>query len=336
MIRDLKDIVENVERRIELKDEDIVIDIGCNDGTMLAMYSNHNLYTIGYDPALNLASEAKKNCRYFINEYFPSPLPEVEGKAKVITSIAMFYDLEDPKAFVKEIKNALADDGIWVVQFTDLLSMIKINAFDNICHEHLEYYSLRDLTNLLKQFNLTIFDLEYNKVNGGSIRIYVCHSGERAINVKVFDALKEEKEYLEYNSITLFAQKVEKIKKTILNTIKKLKKQNKRVAMMGASTKGNTLLQYFGLDSNLIEHAAEVNKDKYGLKTVGTDIPIIPQEGSLATKPDYYFLPIWHFAENLISRNIDYLKNGGKFIVPMPEPSIVEIKKGEVKWTQIQ
>lgn len=338
MIKDLQDIVFNVENIIELNDNDVIVDIGANDGTMLSLYKNKNLVTIGIDPALNLQELAKDKCKYFINDYFSAEQLKAFPKAKVITSIAMFYDLENPHSFVEDIKNSLAEDGIWVVQFTDLLSMLRANAFDNICHEHLEYYSLNNLVTLLKEHDLSIFDVSYNKVNGGSLRIYVSHKNSRPINIRVLDFLKEETEY--FNSyegtIESFKERIETIKYTVVEYIKQLRIDGKRIALMGASTKGNTLLQYFGLDDYYIDHAAEVNEDKFGLKTVGTNIRILSEKDSLFINPQYYFIPIWHFATDLINRKSNYLNLGIKFIIPMPTPVIISSENNIINWEPLK
>lgn len=334
MVKDLQDIVYNIEDIIELKDNDVIVDIGSNDGTMLSLYKNKNLITIGIDPALNLKERATNNCKFFINDYFSAEQLKAFPKAKVITSIAMFYDLENPHTFVEDIKNSLAEDGIWIVQFTDLLSMFKANAFDNICHEHLEYYSLSDLVILLKAHDLGIFDVSYNKVNGGSLRIYVSHRGNRPINNRVVDFLYEEHAYFlsPEGTIESFKNRIEDIKNTVVEYIKQLRIEGKRVALLGASTKGNTLLQYFGLDSYYIDHAAEVNEDKFGLKTVGTNIRILSEKDSLFIDPQYYFIPIWHFAADLINRKSNYLNLGIKFIIPMPKPVIISSKDNIIDW----
>lgn len=205
--------------------------------------------------------------------------------------------------------------------------------FDNICHEHLEYYSLLSLENLLKRHNLEVFDVELNDINGGSFRIYIKHkSGGQLIKISEgarqrIDNLKENEEKLELNDKKTyedFAERVEKIKKEVFNFIKGAVKNGKKVYVYGASTKGNTLLQYFNLDSFLIGAAAERNSTKWGRKTVGTNIPIISEEQARAEKPDYFLILPWHFLEEFKERESEYLKNGGKFIVPLPEFEIID------------
>jgi len=331
MVESLRDVVINIEKRIRLSLGDVVMDIGCNDGVLFDQYTNnHMLVKIGVDPAKNLAEEAEKRCDYFFNDYFSSKLNL--PRAKVITSIAMFYDLDNPHTFVEDIKDCLLPDGLWIIQMTDLLSMFRINAFDNICHEHLEYYSLRVLINLLYSHGFEIFDVEYNNVNGGSIRLYVAQSPSVFRRRDVLGALVKEQEYMNLfdDPFVAFRQRVEKIKIAIVNFIR-----DKDVAVMGASTKGNTLLQYFGIDDSLISHAAEINPEKFGKRTIGTNIPIIDEKESLKIRPDYYLVLPWHFIRNFIDKNQEYLDTGGKFLVPMPKPVCIEKIKGKIRWTHL-
>lgn len=330
MVEALQDIVDNIEERVELEDDDVVIDIGCNDGTMLAQYSNPNLYKIGFDPAYNLAHKARKVCDEFHNTYFgdTSTCMSVNRKAKVITSIAMFYDLEDPHTFVELIRRNLDDNGIWVVQFTDLLSMMRINAFDTICHEHLEYYSLAVLNLMFAMHDLQIFDVSTNKVNGGSIRVYVCHENVRPVSQSVYDQLNKEYDYFDpfwvrgEDPFKAFANRVASIRRATMEFLEGVKRDDKTVFAMGASTKGNTLLQYFGITPDVVNFAAEVNKDKFGKYTVGTKIPIISEEEALRLSPDYFIVLPWHFIDMLLQVHKPYLASGGKFMVPMPIPAI--------------
>lgn len=331
MVEALRNIVEDVEARADLQPEDVVIDIGCNDGTMLSQYSVPGLYKIGFDPALNLAKKAKKHCTSFYNTYFGDTSIKTP-KAKIITSIAMFYDLEDPHTFVELIKRSLVEDGIWVVQFTDLLSMFKINAFDNICHEHLEYYSFKVLRNLFEQHDLEVFDVSANSVNGGSIRMYIGWKDQRHISPAVDELEKEERDYMNSfgNPFKAFAERVENIKGKIMSFLDEVKAQNKTIFAMGASTKGNTLLQYLGITNKQIPYAAEVNKEKFGKKTVATNISIISESSALSLNPDYFLVLPWHFIDTLLKIHEPYLKKGGKFVIPMPTPTVYEYIDGKL------
>ncbi len=324
MVESLRDIVKQVQYKIKLFAGDIVVDIGANDGTMLSMFPKYTT-TVGFDPANNLKDVASSRCTHFINDYFTADNYPLEEGAKIVTSIAMFYDLEDPNKFIQDVKSILADNGIWVIQLTDLLSMLKINAFDTIVHEHLEYYSLEVLGELMKLNDLHIFDVSYNSVNGGSIRIYVGHAGVRLTSVRVLDALRREYKYMASfeNPWEAFTERVENIKKTTMKFIREELGKGKCIYGMGASTKGNTLLQYFGLSSNEIVAIAEINEAKYGLKTVGTNIPIVAEEAALVAQPDYFLVLPWHFIDGFVKNNKEYLDAGGGFIVPCPRPALI-------------
>jgi len=346
MKSDLKDIVESVENKIFVSEDDLVVDIGCNDGTLFTFYSNQfgKPFKVGFDPAYNLAESAEENCDLFINDYFSGDLllARTNGKkATVITSIAMFYDLPDPNNFIREVKKVLDYDGIWVIQFTDLYSMFKINAFDNICHEHLEYYKLSDVVTILNNNGLNVFDVEYNKVNGGSVRIYVRGDYDGfhlPIEVSVSDALEKEAEYFnsEEGSWEAFSERYEKNKSDLLSLLYFFHNNLINVAGLGASTKGNTLLQAYDLSWKYIDVIGEINRDKFGLVTIGSHIPI--QDESRIFNGDVYkhfiILP-WHFRTSFLNnaRIQEILSNGGALIFPLPEVTVVT-KDGEYSCLQ--
>lgn len=323
MLKDLKDIVENIEKRIELKDGDIVVDIGCNDGSMLGMYSNKNIKKVGFDPAPNLQERAEKNSDYFINDYFSRDLyPFGLARAKVVTTIAMFYDLPDPNKFVEDVKFILDKDGIWVIQLMDLYSMLKINGVDDLNSEHLEYYKLLDLDKLMIQHGLEIFDLEYNKVNGGSLRVYISYIGKYTETIAVKSAIAKE-----YFDFTTGIVSVEKLKHTI--DIFREKIQSfllpygvDNVYALAASTKANTMLQVMELDNAWIKAIGEVNEDKFGLRTSGTNIPIIPEKEVFAAKPSVIIVLAWHFTETFDKILKDFLERGGLALYMLPYPHI--------------
>lgn len=340
MIRALNDVVEKVHKHIFLNNNDIVIDIGSNDGTLLTFYPRY-VQRVGFEPS-NLAFLSFSKADVVINDYFNKDAFMQRfgnNKAKVITAIAMFYDLENPHTFVQDMCDILAEDGIIVIQMMDLLSMMKYGDFPNICHEHLEYYSLAVLNTLIQQHGLRIFDAEYNGVNGGSMRVYICKANaSRVTNESVSNALDTEEKYFdEIGDIgTYFSKRIQEVKQKAVGLIKFIKwatDQDQTIAVMGASTKGNTILQYFGLTAKDIIHAAEINPDKFGKKTVGTNIPIISQEESMRHHVDYYLILPWGFIDNFIDRNRQYLMNGGKFIVPLPEPRVIGMNKDGSLWT---
>ena len=322
MVSSLQDIVNDIESKIILKDDDVVIDIGCNDGTMLDQYLNTNLIKIGYDPALNIKPLREDMGIVFVQDYFNASSPY---KAKVITAIAMFYDLKDPTKFVQDIIQTLDKEGIFVIQYTDLLSMLKVNAFDNICHEHLEYYSFEVVKNLLENNGLQVIDVSHNNVNGASIRITAAFPGVYKVSPLVENELALERATLNSKLINDFVFSIDLTKAKVTSFLKWAKFHKHRVYIMGASTKGNTLLQVCGITEQDCPYASEVNKEKFGLRTIGSNIEIISEEASLVKHPDYMIVLPWHFKESLITKPaiVDYLKSGGHLIFPLPRFTVV-------------
>lgn len=327
----LAEITTSIENLIKLQIGDIIVDIGSNDGTLLRSYNTSGLQLIGFEPASNLIDEAKVDTNEIINDFFSyEKFKERLGikKAKVITTIAMFYDLEDPNKFVKDIVDTLDENGMWIIQMNYLGTMIENNAFDNIVHEHLEYYSLNSLEYLLNKHNLEIFDVLLNEVNGGSFRVYVKHKncGKYTITKRVPElrnyerkmGLDEDKTYHK------FFKRITSLKEITFRFIKSEVEKGKTVYAYGASTRGNTLLQFYGLDHKLIRASVDRNPSKWGKKTVGTEIPIISEEHARTEKPDYLLILPWYFIGEFTVRESKYLEEGGKFIVPLPNFQIIE------------
>ena len=326
MVSSLKEITDEIEAKGYINNYDLTLDLGCNDGTLLNLYTK-NIMKVGFDPALNLA---RPDC-LFVNDYFSSEkffdsMGTSQLKANVITAIAMFYDLPDPVRFVEDVSLVLHKDGVFILQLTDLYSMMKINAFDNICMEHLEYYKLSDIKSLLNRVNLEIIDVSYNMVNGGSVRVTSAFSGTHPITQNVERYLKEEKEYFEThkNMFTNLKKIIGKTKKHLLAMVDTASKNSSRIFILGASTKGNTLLQLCDITNKLIPFAAEVNKEKFGLRMVGSNIEIISEEEALSMLPGYFLVLPWHFIDSLkeFKKLKAFLESGGKLITPLPEFSI--------------
>ncbi len=329
----LADITVKAERLVNLSSGDTVVDIGSNDGTLLQSYRVPGIKRVGFEPATNLLPYAAQVDATIINDFFSAQAWHAAGfatPAKIITSIAMFYDLEDPNGFVADIAHVLAPDGVWILQMSYLPSMLKQNAFDNICHEHLEYYSLLALENLLARHNLRAIDVELNAVNGGSYRVYITHAAPApytsAAGEKRLTTLRTQEAALLLHSVPAyagFAERVNTLKQQTVNFIRQAVANGKTVYVYGASTKGNCLLQYYGLDHSLITAAAERNPDKWGKQTVGTGIPIVSEAEARAARPDYFLILPWHFLPEFVEREKDYFSQGGKFIVPLPEFQIL-------------
>ncbi len=336
MTDELNGIAEKAGSIANLKAHDYVIDIGANDGTLLRGYKVPGLNTVGFEPARNLEQYGKEGTTKIIVDFFSQSawLKEFgETKARAITAIGMFYDLEDPNTFVSDIVKCLDDDGVLVIQMMYLPSFLERNAFDGICHEHLEHYSLGSLENLLKRHALEVFDIEMREqINEGSVRIYIKKAGKGSA-LKILDGATERVAALRVKEVSLgldhkqtydaLVKRILDAKEKVVSFIKQEVAKGKKVHGYAASTKGNTTLQFYGLTPDLIEAIADRNPHKWGKFTAGTVIPVISEEDSRAQKPDYYFILAWHFLPEFISREAEYLKGGGKFIVPMPEFRVI-------------
>ena len=239
----------------------------------------------------------------------------------------MFYDLPDPFKFAKDVKSILDDNGIWHIELSYMPLMLNMNSYDTICHEHLEYYSLKSLKYLMDMVGLKIIKISFNDINGGSIAIDVAKKDSiyREVSTKIKSILHVEskKKYNEINTQKKFFLNCKKNKTLLVNLLKKLKKNNKIVYGYGASTKGNVILQYCRIKDNLINKIVEINKFKYNKYTPGTKIKIISESEAKLIKPDYYLVLPWHFKKNIIEREKKYLKKGGKLIFPLPKIQIV-------------
>ena len=311
----LKDIFLKVKKMPLLKKGDTILDIGANDGTLLKYFKNDGYTTIGCEPAKNLTNELKKNSNYVIDnfwnyKYLSNILYKHKlKKPKVITAIGMFYDLEDPSKFISDAANSLDENGVFITQLMCLNSMIKKNDLSNICHEHLEFYSYSSLKFLFEKNGFKIMKIEENEINGESYRIF-CKK-----NIKKSIAYKEK---TSLNDIKKFIKRVKQNKKRCLSFLRKCKVNGKKVFIYGASTKGNTLLQYYGIDSKMISFASERSPEKWGKYTIGTGVEIISEEYARKLNPEYFFVMPYAFIKEFVIREKKWLKNGGKFILPFP------------------
>lgn len=332
MVRALSDVVEKAMGIVELCPGDTVIDIGANDGTLLNNYPV-GVQRVGIDPAVNLHRELRQCCEMIIPDYFPPATKYSGPPAKIVTSIAMFYDLEDPKSFVAEVTRILHPEGVWVVQLTDLWETISLNAFDNIVAEHLEYYSFSVLNSLFSLYGLVILDIERNNVNGGSVRYYVVKQGSNILApVGSFNRMLEEVQrdrLVGLEALKLFVQKVESIRIRVNSYIEAAVYGGKIVDVLGASTKGNTLLQYFGLNSTCIRRAVDRNREKAGRYCAGSWIPIVDEVEGHKNPADIFCCLPWGFKDQLIEREKRYLAAGGKLLFPLPIPEVVS-KSGSI------
>jgi hypothetical protein len=332
MTEHLHGIAGQAEELVGLRPGDLVIDIGCNDGTLFDGYRERDARFLGFDPS-DVARYAEEKGYDVVRDFFDHARlhrRHPDQKARVVTSIAMFYDLEEPAEFAADVARSLAEDGIWISEFSYMPTMIEKNSFDTIVHEHLEYYSLSVVERLLGDAGLEVIGAELNDVNGGSIRLVIAHQGSRtptpeaaerlqSMRIREFELALDSQEPYER-----FARNVDRVKRELSELLRSLKDEGKTIHVYGASTKGNTILQYVGIDSGIIDCAADRNPDKWGSETIGTRIPIVSEDESRKVKPDYYLVLPWHFLEEFLEREQAFLEGGGKFVLPLPEVRVLD------------
>lgn len=329
----LRDITKSVEDMDILRSGDVVCDIGSNDSTLLRSYTAPNIIRVGVEPALNLAEEGRKGLRIFINDLWSKEayFDAVYGKAKVITAIGMLYDLEEPNKFVGDVAACLDRDGVFVAQLMCLQQMMEAYDVGNLAHEHLELYSLRSFDLLLQRHGLQVFSLQHNKVNGGSYRFWISHIANKArVRSSAFDQSmrwEEEDKLHEPATHAKWDGCVNRVKNKVVGYVMDELKEGRTVAVLGASTKGNVITQWLGLSNRELSFASERSPEKVGLYTAGTGIPIVSEEEARARKPDNFLLLPYAFADEVIQRETPYLTAGGKIVVPLPVPYVVN--KGE-------
>jgi hypothetical protein len=330
MVNHLTEKVRYLERLIPLKAGDVVFDIGSNDATTLKAYTTSNLRRVGIDPT------GRKFAQYYPGEitlvpdfFSAAAVRSVEPRpARIVTSIAMFYDLESPVEFARQIESILDEHGVWHFEQSYMPSMLRLNAYDTICHEHLEYYSLGVVKTILDQAGLRLVDVVMNAVNGGSFAVTAAKASNTSIrsNMAVIDWLLEQEDRMGLNTprpYRDFEDRVFRHRDDLKRLIGALIADGKKILGYGASTKGNVLLQFCGLTSRDIGAIAEVNQDKFGCYTPGTRIPIVSEADARAMRPDYFLVLPWHFKEGILRREKEFLSAGGRMIFPFPEIEIV-------------
>tara|TARA_R110002110_G_scaffold96863_5_gene249142 strand:- start:2957 stop:4240 length:1284 start_codon:yes stop_codon:yes gene_type:complete len=335
MRKDLKNVVDDVIERVHLEDNDIVVDVGANDCTMIGYFPS-GLTRIGVEPAQNISWEGVAPSIKIVNNYFSQDVLSgvlEDKKVKIFTSCAMFYDLDDPNSFVSDVKSLLHEEGVWCIQLSYLPLMLKNINFYDICNEHLEYYSLHTLNYLMKQNGLEIFDAAENDVNGGSVRVMITHLErkiEKTAGFKELIDIEKQMNLFDKKTYIDFHEEILNLKNKIKDTIGVELKNGNTVLGLGASTKGNMLLQLFGIGKETIPYISERNPEKVGLKTLGTDIELISEERAREINPSYMLVLPWYFKSEIVAREKEYILNGGKLLFPMPYPHVVH-KDGETK-----
>lgn len=342
MVNALNNVATTSEKIAGLKSGDIVVDIGSNDGTLLRQYETQGIQRVGFEPSNLWELGSKDTDTVVINDYFNhASFKENIGddkRAKLITAVAMFYDLEDPNAFVDDIKQTLDDEGLFVIQQNYLGLMLEGNTYDNISHEHLEYYSLLSLENLLRRHDFEVMDVELNDVNGGSFRTYIKNKGS---NVKPhngakqrLDSLREEEKSKGFESVQVyrdFASRIEHEKDKLTEYLRKEREEGRSTYVFGASTRGLVVLQYCGIDNQLIDGATDKNPDKDGKYIVGTGIKIESLEKYKQHYPDNLLVLPYQFAKEIVNQEHEFLEQGGKMIFALPNFKIVDkYNQGEI------
>jgi len=329
MVDHLTSKINAILDRNILEDGDLIIDIGSNDGTSLAVYPKGKYTLLGIDPTGEKFLEHYPEGAQLIPDFFNGKLIHdfTGGKrAKVITSFSMFYDLEDPIAFAKEVEASLDDNGIWVCEQSYLPAMIEANSFDTICHEHLEFYSLKQIEWIAEKSGLRVVDVEFNNINGGSFSTTAVKINSLIqTNTSQLEKIRNKEASLMLNELHIYEDFKERVGEAKISLIKFLNEKqlaNKKVFGLGASTKGNVLLQYFNIDKKLIQKIGEVNEDKFGKFTPGSLIPMVSEKELLELNPDYIVVLPWHFRPFF-----DELKSlkGKTLVYPLPKFEIVEL-----------
>jgi len=330
MVKHLNDIVTKCKKIVDLQDGDLVLDIGSNDGTLLNSYKMPNVDKLGIDPLVRKFHKYYDSDIQTVADFFnKSNYERIAGnkKAKIVTSIAMFYDLNDPLQFASDIVDILDENGIWLTEQSYLPSMIDTNSYDTICQEHLEYYCLKQINFIAEKLKLKIVDIEFNDTNGGSFQVILSRKSS-SLNecTDIIKQVLQEEQINGYDDISPFKKLQDNMvqhKEELLKFLNECKENGKKVYGYGASTKGNVLLQYCNITSDLLPKIAEVNNDKFGSLTPGSHIPIIDELEAKKENPDYFLVLPWHFKNNILAREKKFLESGGKFVFPLPKFEIV-------------
>lgn len=330
MVTHLRNKVAHLQRLRPVAGGDIVVDIGSNDATLLKSYGTSGLRRIGIDPTGVKFHQYYTDGVELVPDFFSAAAFRGKcpaGRAKIVTSIAMFYDLEEPATFVREIGEILAPDGIWHFEQSYMPTMLRMNAYDTVCHEHLEYYDLASVQRLLADCGLKILDVQMNAINGGSFAVTAARQDSALQpNTPLIEWMLAQEDRIGLRSPRPFREFEEKVfehRRNLRQLIDALVADGKRIVGYGASTKGNVLLQFCGLTSRHLACIAEVNPDKFGAFTPGTHIPIVSEKEARAMNPDYMLVLPWHFKDSILQREAEYIARGGKLIFPLPAIEIV-------------
>jgi C-methyltransferase C-terminal domain/Putative zinc binding domain/Methyltransferase domain len=329
MVRHLEAKVRRLQALVKLQRGDVVLDIGSNDATLLKAYQVAGIERVGIDPTAAKFRQYYTSDIQLVPDFFTQKSFEQVSsrKARIVTSIAMFYDLDEPVEFARQIAAILADDGIWHFEQSYMPSMLRMNSYDTICHEHLEYYSITVVKKIAEAAGLRLLDVQMNAVNGGSFAVTVCRQSSRhRPDTAMIDWLLEQEKRLGLETprpFRDFEERVFRHREDLRRLVRSLVQDGRRIVGYGASTKGNVLLQFCGLGPDEIPVIADVNPEKFGCVTPGTHIPIVSEAEARALEPDFFLVLPWHFKSGIVEREREFLEAGGRMIFPFPEIEIV-------------
>ena len=318
----MADLARAVSREIDIKDKDLVVEVGTNDGTLLRDFKKGRL--VGFEPSNLCPKESKRGIRW-INDFFDAKLlPKTEhGAVKALLSIAMFYYLDEPEDFAAQVEKLLSPDGIWVCEMAYALDLLEQVSFDFINHEHVTIWSAEQFNRIIKKAGLEIFRIERNGLNGGSIRFWVGRPGERPVESSVAKTIRLEEGRLSMPAWQQLAKNIRRVSEELRRLVLKLRAEGKTVMVYGASTRGLTTLGAARLNSEEIANAVEITTQKFGRFYGSTGIKVTPEAKMRASPPDALLILPYSFIKEFVRREKTFLENGGVFIVPMPVPKII-------------
>jgi len=330
MVAHLHGKVKKILALVALERGDLVLDIGSNDGTTLQAYPRGVADLAGIDPGGAAFERYYPDDITLIPDFFSTRVVRSafgRRKAKIITSFSMFYDLDDPLAFMRQVHECLDDRGVWVFEQSYMPTMLEMNSYDTVCHEHLEYYALEPITWMMERVGLRILDVEFNAVNGGSFSIAAAkRAAPYAGKGGRVEAIRRREEEIGLNTLPpyeAFRSRVARHRDELRGFLFDANAAGQRVCGYGASTKGNVVLQYCGVTAKDIPCIAEVNADKYGCFTPGSLIPIVSEDEARLARPDFFLVLPWHFRDSILERERAYLDGGGRFLFPLPRLDVV-------------
>ena len=322
---------QSVTERLHLGPSDLAVDVGSNVGVLLSGFKESGVRVLGVDPAANIVRIAEKRGIETLNEFFgisvAQTIAKQKGRASVITATNVFAHVDDLHAFMQAVDALLGDKGVFIFEAPHFMHLVQSVEYDTIYHEHLSYLSLTPLIPFFKQFHMEVFDVEQVDIHGGSFRVYVARSRDGRAIAPAVQKMLDTEDQVKLHSLPVlheFSKRVEKNRDDITWLLRRLRHEGKRIAGISAPAKGMTLLNYCGLGGHYLDFVTEKSLLKIGRFTPGTRIPVLPDDALLEKRPDYALLLAWNFADEIMENLRDYRKAGGKFIVPIPTPRIID------------